>query len=186
MTKKASPKKASRRVSVSDRASEIIQRTWGDVPVLDATENLRVFILPEDTVGAVRKDPGCCVFARACQRTFGATKVLFFRSVAYVELPDDAGKKRVERFTMTPGMRKLVEAFDAGKSVIPEGGFLLKAPTYSRTFEHSRAKKTAQRERQKLLGKAERKGNAGSGRYEDAPLVVDLSVRSGTGAVHFS
>lgn len=184
MTKKASPKNASHR-RANDQAHEIIQRTWGDVPVLDATENLRVFILPEDATSAVRKDPGCCVFARACQRTFGATKVLFFRRVAYVELPDSAGKKRVERFFMDKGMRKLVEAFDSGKGVIPEGGFLLKAPSPGMTFEHSRVKKNARRERQKLLGKAEQKGNKGFGKYEDAPLVVDLAVRSGTGAVHF-
>jgi hypothetical protein len=117
------------RAKGKDRAAREIERLWGDLEVVDAKKDLRIFIRPEDVKKATRKDPGACVFAQACRRCFGATKVLIFRSVAYVELPDEGGARKVERFVLHPCMRDLVESFDRGKGVIPDRGFLLKAPS---------------------------------------------------------
>lgn len=145
--------------------------------------------MQSNTIGAKRKDPGHCVLARACQRTFGSTKVLFFKSVAYVELPDKKGNARVERFTMGPGMRKLVEDFDRGKGIVPKAGFILKAPSVIRQFETKRkyAREWAQEDaRLRKLGvKKTRLGKQGIGQYKHKPMAVDLTVRNGVGQAHF-
>jgi hypothetical protein len=175
------------RANMGDPTGVHIRRTWGDVPVVDAAKELRVFIAPEDLEGASPKDPAYCVFARACRRTFHATKVLFFRSVAYVELPDQQGRRRVERFIMGDSMRGLIESFDRGEGVIPEGGFVLKVPRPSRTLEvASRARagrKAAARRRLEGRREATEVGKDG---HREGPVLVDLSVRSGTGAVRFA
>lgn len=175
-----------KRTDTKDKGAQEITRLWGDLPVMDAEHDLRVFITPDDVEGAIEKNPSECVFARACKRLYHATKVMFFRSVAYVEVPDENGKRRVERFHLSDGMRKLIEDFDRGLSVIPEAGFLLKAPSASHRIEavteSSRKKREKAKERQKIIGERVR----GKGKYESEPLVLDLSVRSGSGAVHFT
>ncbi|CEF48270.1 unnamed protein product [uncultured bacterium] len=181
------------RKTKNDIAGVEIRRIWGDMPVLDATTNLRVFILPEDVQAASPKDPADCVFARACRRTFHATKVLFFRSVAYVELPDGNGVHRVERFIIGESMRGLIQAFDRGEKVIPEAGFVLKAPTPGETLnsELKRRRERASSERRRLEGRMTVDEPAagtgrGKGKYVDEPRLVDVDVRSGLGAVHFT
>jgi hypothetical protein len=188
MSNKVNPSKT--RQMMTDPAGLEIQRLWGNVPVYDATKELRVFIRPDDLATAVRKDPGACVFAQACKRLFSTTKVLFYKTVAYIELPGEDGEKRVERFSMAPGMRALVESFDRGEGIIPEAGFVLKPPKRSEKLEYERNKSATSREsakRRKLLGTMRpRNGNQGKGRYELPSIAVDLSVRSGIGAVHFT
>ena len=172
------------RSKIKDIGSIAIKRLWGDAEVIDAKVDLRVMIIPEDVKKATRTDPGCCVFAQACMRSFGATKVLFFRRVAYVELPDKLGTLHVERFHLPGDMRNLIAAFDRGEETIPKAGFLLKAPTESQTFEGVRRNNNTKRiKRKMLLGSAE--SNQGRGKYVDKPIVIDLTVRSGIGAVHF-
>ena len=167
-----------------------IKRVWGDVEVVDAPKDLRVFIQPQDVKKATKKDPGCCVFAQACKRQFDATKVLFWRSVAYVELPGPGGKRRVERFILSSDMRDLIENFDKGNEVATLAGFELKAPGPSRTFEGNAARhrKYAEMKRKALIKgvrKGEKRGNQGDGRYSKPSIVVDLEVRHGTGRVQF-
>ena len=79
---------------------------------------------------AVRKDPRRCVIAQACRRLFGATTVLIFRSIAYVDLPDENGKHTVNRVTVDPTCRRRLEGWD--KTGTPfTGGCLLRAPRKS-------------------------------------------------------
>ncbi len=166
----------------ADKALVEIQRLWGDAPVVDATKDLRVFILPDDAEGAVRRDPGCCVFARACQRSFGSTKVLFFRSVAYVELPDDEGNVRVERFNMTPKMRSLVEAFDRGEGIVPRAGFLLKRPSKAKRLDVERDRNRERMQRQRTMGTPNKSGiGKGKGKYRGQAVAADMTVRNGSG-----
>lgn len=178
------------RPKVNDKAGEEIRRLWGDVEVKDAHDDLRVFINETDLATAVQKDPAECVFAQACKRVFGSTKVLFFRSVAYVELRAEDGTPRVERFIMPDNMRELVEAFDKGEGVIPQAGFVLRAPPKGRTLEHCRKKsqKSIQNlRRRKLEGEMIGTGiGRGKGKYRDEPLAIDLSVRCGSGSVQFT
>lgn len=167
-----------------------IKRHWGDIEVVDAAKDLRVFIQPEDVSSATAKDPGCCVFAQACKRQFAATKVLFWRSVAYVELPGPDGKRRVERFSLSPQMRDLIENFDKGNPVATVAGFELKKPIPSETFEGKSRRNKAQSERRKralLKGTrtASKRGIQGEGKYSKPAIVIDLKVRNGKGQVHF-
>lgn len=188
--------------TTTDKAAREINRLWGDVPVVDATNDLRVFMCEDDIKGAMQKDPAHCVFARACQRSFGSSKVLFFRSVAYVELPKEDGSIRVERFQMGDSMRSMIEAFDRGEKIIPQAGFLLKAPRPSDRLDAvaAHSKSCRKRKKARLLGekvedsdesaeriqKEEEGIGRGKGRYRDKPLVIDLAVRNGTGSVHFT
>jgi hypothetical protein len=176
--------------SRSMRSYEEIKRIWGDVEVVDAKNDLRVFIQQEDVNSATQKDPGCCVFAQACKRQFSATKVLFWKSVAYVELPGKDGRPRVERFFLSSGMRDLIDNFDKGKPIASIAGFELKKPSLSRTFEGARRcfKKADTKKREALLSGIKlvsRKGEQGIGAYSKPARVIDLEVRNGSGRVHF-
>ncbi len=182
------------RGNMDDPAGQEIKRIWGDMEVVDSEKELRVFIAPEDVAKATRKDPAYCVFAQACRRQFHATKVLFYRSVAYIDLPFE-GRRRVERFLMPDKMRDLVESFDRGETKIPQDGFVLKAPTPSNTLNNTAKKSSEDRLRAKrrmLEGQSAevRKKSPGlgqgKGKFRDKPLVMDLAVRSGIGAVHFT
>jgi hypothetical protein len=168
-----------------DKVRDEIVRLWGDLPVVDSTADLRIIITPEDVRRATRKDPSCCVFAQAAKRQLGSTKVLFYRNVAYVDMPDEQGHRRVERYVMPKSMRGLVEAFDRGQVNIPPGGFLLKAPSPSQTLSGHLVYQRRHQHRRKLAGQRLlplRQQHAACERS----VTVDLSVRSGTGYVHFS
>ena len=181
----ARKKKASLRPN--NKTNDEIKRHLGDLEVVEAPKDLRVFIQPEDVKTATAKDPGCCVFAQACKRQFAATKVVFWRAVAYVDLPGPDGKRRVERFLLSPEMRDLIENFDKGNKVAESAGFELKAPSPGRTLagqsEYKKRKKKA------ALIKGTRtslkRGMQGRGAYSKPAIVVDLEVRNGSGMVHF-
>lgn len=202
--------KKSERKSTTDKAAVAIRRLWGDLPVVDAERDLRVIMGPDDVKSAVPKDPMNCVFARACRRLYRSSKVLFLRSTAYVDLPQQDGTRRVERFELPRGMRDLIDDFDRGKGVIPEGGFLLLAPTPGRRMDRRRLLQKRERDRRAaaglsraedrrkerdreqergrraaLLGTTEGIGR-GKGKYRDELLAIDGTVRNGTGLVHFN
>jgi hypothetical protein len=186
----ATKTKARKSSSNKHKSFEHIKHYWGDVEVVDAKKDLRVFIQPEDVRSATAKDPGCCVFAQACKRQFAATKVLFWRSVAYVELPGPDGKRRVERFSLSPDMRELIENFDRGNRVAEVAGFELKKPRPSESFEGKaeRMKRYSTERKEALLSGASvrpKKGKQGEGAYSKPAVVVDLEVRNGSGRVHF-
>lgn len=172
-----------------DKAAAEIKRLWGDMEVIDAKQDLRVFVKPCDIAGAKEKDPSGCVLARSCKRLFDSSKILIFRTVAYVDLPGKDGVRHVERFIIDYGMRDLIVNFDTGKPLLPEGGFLLKKPRPCQTFESVKAARMENRRkaREQLVGEVvPRTDNMGRGRYRDEHIEIDMEVRSGTGAVHFS
>lgn len=162
-----------------------IEREWGNIPVRDAERELRVFILPEDISCATKQDPAYCVFAQACRRTFKCDKVMFYRTIAYLELPNPQGKKHIERFNMPRNMRRLVESFDQGNPIIPEAGFLLLPPSPSTRLEAQR--ESDKRSREKERDKRQVLGTSRSGGHgENAPLsMANPFIRSGKGQVKF-
>jgi hypothetical protein len=189
--------KKSATMSRKSKSLEEIKRHWGDLEVIDARKDLRVFIQPEDVRSATVKDPGCCVFAQACKRQFAASKVLFWRRVAYVELPGPDGKRRVERFILSREMRDLIENFDRGNPVADVAGFELKKPPPAETLAGKICKNRVWKEKRRkalLKGTAlgsrrstpgAKKGSQGDGKYSKPALVVDLEVRDGKGRVQF-
>jgi hypothetical protein len=168
-------------------AHESFKRIWGDAPVVDATQDLRVIVLPCDVQGATPKDPGGCVFARACQRSFAAQKVLFLRRIAYVELPQDDGSTRVERFGLTDPVMKLISDFDIGNPIVPKGGFVLKAPNHSLTLDVQRERRYRNyRKLKEALLVGATFGVKPKGKQAKTRAVhLNAEVRHGTGMVHF-
>jgi hypothetical protein len=183
------PRKKITSSSNNQKSFTEIRRVWGEIEVVDSDKDLRVFIRPEDVSSATPKDPGCCVFAQACKRQFAATKVLFWRSVAYVELPGPDGTPRVERFSLSPQMRNLIENFDKGNPIPNVAGFELKKPIKSETLSHKSKKQQEFQQKRKaalLKGSYVKKGKQGEGANHNAPAVlVDLRVRLGSGRVSF-
>lgn len=160
-------------------------RMWGGAKVSEAKKPLRIFLLPKDVEGAVQGDPANCAFARAARRSCGSKRAIFLRGTAYVELMQDDGTVRVERFMMPKTLRAMIEQFDKTGEA-PPGGFVLEPPKPSDTLEIQRARQKAYVSRQSLI-----KGSSRKGSYAE-PLEIRVNgvrqkdgVRYGTGMVHF-
>lgn len=169
------------RLTVKEPRAMAVRRTLGNLPVVDAADSLRIFVSPADIASAKRKDTAQCVLANACKRAFGSSKVLFFRTRAYVELPDKKGKRRIERFAASRDVRKLIETFDRGGKVKADSGFVLSAITPGRSFESR--KKSRDASRANVIRGSKRSGEKMSA-YKHKPFYMDLAVRDGRGGVH--
>ena len=86
------------RKSSSDRTGVLLKRYFGPLECVDAKKDIRVFVSRIDFKGARRKDETNCVLARACKRAFGCTKVMVLRGRAYLDLPQEDGSRKLERF----------------------------------------------------------------------------------------
>lgn len=161
---------------MSARPSKVqheMKRLWGDFPVVDASSELRVFPNAKDIHDGRPKDPTNCAFSQACKRLYGSSKVMFLRNVAYVDLPQADGSRRVERFMLTQPMRRLIEEFDQ-TGVASPGGYVLRPPTPSFTFEGRKEYNDRRQGR-------ERVEHGPYGKRTD-PLTL-AGVRNGAGAV---
>lgn len=184
---------AKQKVAANRDRDEAIARMWGGLPVVDAKAELYVVVAEEDSAAAVQGDPTECAFAQACRRMYQSQAVMFYTTVAYVDLPDEKGKRKVFRFCMPAGARRLIERFDRTGEA-PPGGFRLIAPKPSITFEGKARKNQVQRKRRRealLQGiKLPTRPKAGT---RTEPLTINggkdgtlEGVRNGTGMVHFT
>jgi hypothetical protein len=198
------------RASDIDRVEVVreLQRLWGDCIVRDAKVAFKLFVRQEDIDSATRKQPGGCVFARCFNRTCGTGKILFLKTIAYLEMPDENGHTVVERYMMPSSMRKMIEDFDrnGGSNLKAGTGFTLLPPTKANRLDKSRQAKrkwrrenpeaherhkAAHREKQRARRQAKLKGQRKSvvspGSMGE-PIHMDTSgmeVRNGKGMVHF-
>jgi hypothetical protein len=124
---------------------------FGDLPIVEAKEPLRLQPIRADVEGAIMKDPCACVFARCAQRQFGATRMVFWKSIAYVDLVGKDGIRRIERFLVTPTMMRLIERFDRGEPIEEGRAFILNPPSAHST-RHA-AKMYTRKRRKTELGK---------------------------------
>lgn len=168
--------------------TDTIKRIWGDLEVVDATDILRLSVMTNDIVTGQRKVPGCCGMANAAKRSFGSTKVLFYRSVAYIEMADEDGNRRVERYTLSTGAKNFIAAFDKGEEVTT-GTYTFTPPRPSeRLFSTSKkARNKINREKREAAILA---GTHVPSRYKPkqktAPVEADsVLVRNGKGKVSF-
>lgn len=115
----------------------VVGRFFRGLPVVDATESLRIVVNKSDIARARRLDPNNCVFAQACRRLYDSHAVLVLRKTAYVELPDDSGRRVVNRFIISENTSEKIVTFDKTGEA-PEGGFLFNAPTASKTMDAER------------------------------------------------
>jgi hypothetical protein len=124
----------------STASRKVLLAQFGDLPVVEAKDPLRLQPMRCDVENAIPKDPGCCIFARAAQRQFGATRVFFWRWIAYVDLVGKDGIRRVERFIVNPKMRDLIESFDRGEPIEEGRAFILSPPSRMETRAYHRRK----------------------------------------------
>lgn len=167
----------------SDRQNAVLNRTFGDLEVRDADDDLRVQITAGDVKKGKRKDPTRCALAQACAREYGSTAAVFFKTCAYVDVVDEDGVRRVERFVLSSEARKLVEEFDRGQQVLSGGRLMvLKAPSPGRSLDHqlrqSRAHRRAVRKGEYTPKLVSREGSS-TRHAETEPR--DVEVRSGKG-----
>jgi hypothetical protein len=122
------------------RSSEqsAVLRLWGDIPIVEAKHDVRIVLAPEDGASAIRGDGKNCILAQACKRSFHSSKVVFFRRVAYLELPDEKGRPRVERFCISSEAHNIIRQFDLTGIVPLRASFNLKAPNKTMTLEAHR------------------------------------------------
>lgn len=189
-----------------------LERLWGDCKVRDSTTAFKLFVNQTDIDSATQKDPGACVYARCARRTIGTGKILFFRTVAYLEVPDENGGTIVERYQMPTAMMRVIANFDKyGKKYLkPNTGFTLMPPKKSMKLDSKRKSSESQRsnrtpeqrerirEKQKLCRakKADIVGEArevspapklgpNEGSTIHNPNLSGIEVRNGVGMVHF-
>lgn len=128
------PKKGTKnRINHGGRPVEV-GRFFRGLPVVEATEPLRIVVNKSDIKSGKRLDPNNCVFAQACKRLFNSHAVLFLRRTAYVELPDSKGIRQVHRFMISKETADKIHHFDKTGEA-DEGGFILNPPPISRTIE---------------------------------------------------
>ena len=118
-----------------------------EFPVIDATEGLDIYVSPQDTREATRKDAGCCALAKAFQRSFGAISMKVMSSRCEILMPSSDGSiKEWSRFTFSPRTKRFIKDFDAGVPVQP-GRYKMQAPRPSERLNSAtkaaRARKAA-------------------------------------------
>lgn len=158
-----------------------VERYFGDLPVVDAKAPLRIFPNKRDISKAKPKNPAHCVFAESCRRMYGATKIMFLRTTAFIDLPDRNGKRKVNRFVLQKDVRQQIAKFDRTRKADP-GGYELSPPSPGMTLD---AKLSYTRRRmakiRKGLHKVVPRGNSRNTR----PLTGTLQVRDGRGDAQF-
>lgn len=126
-----------------------------------AENGLTVVEAKKDTVvtvkkcdaSAKRKQPEHCAFAQACRREFGAKRVIFLRSIAYIQSGD-----KLTRYILPSSVQKEIMAFDRGGRIVP-GEYILKAPKRGMTLRAQRRYTKVKR------GKAKRQRSFGARHY---------------------
>lgn len=124
------------------REANDLRETFGDLPLIEARDSMIVYVSKQDIATAVRGDPRNCVFARSCQRAFGSRAVLFYPTVAYVDMLDEEGERVVMRFRVNGKTREQVERFDREEDVL-EATFKLQPISKTQTLTYKSKKRKA-------------------------------------------
>lgn len=161
---------------------EILRRYYGELTVTDAAHELRLIPNDDDCSNAKVDDPSGCVFAKACHRLYNSTFVLFFGHVAYVDLPDKCGKRRIERFHIPAETARAIRSFDETGELNP-GGYILLPPMKSQRLDY-RPPEDKVRHRA-LKGSAETKKADSASGPKATRQRKDMLVRDGRGMVQF-
>lgn len=153
-----------------------IKVEFGGLEVVDAKEPLRIQPMECDVQGATVKDPTNCVFARAARRQYGALKVLFWKSTAYVDLVSEDGVRRVHRYLVSRPMYELLAAFDRGEPIEQGRAFILRAPSPGERLLNLRARSKERNKTEK--GKLSIKANVVRKALTRAKCAVECAEHS--------
>jgi hypothetical protein len=130
------------------RQATEVRKLMGDLPIVEAKEDFIVYVTTSDQEKGVPGDPNNCMFSLACKRAFGSRGVLFFPTVAYVDMidPDDQNRRIIMRFRLPTETRTRLEQFDketqGARAGFHEATFRLRKVTKSYRLG---ARKTRQR-----------------------------------------
>lgn len=168
-------------------ARVVRRETFDGLPIVDADADFSLIVRTRDLKAAKgnEKDAANCILAKACANQVGATTVAFFRSVAYLDLPDDNGNRRVVRYLLDESAAAIVSAFDKGETVKGEVMVTLKAPSESMTLDaiRERSRSRNERKRKSVVNGEIIEPVVSQRRLHKSPSVKDMDVRSGTGLV---
>lgn len=169
-------------------AGEVRRETFNGLPIVDAEADFTLVVRTDDITAAKgnEKDASNCILAKACARQVGASIVAFFRTVAYLELPDSEGNRRVVRYMLDNDAAAIVAAFDRRKSVRGEVMVTLKAPRESERLDTIResTRKSKEKKRKAVLSGEIVETNKKQARFHKKPSVSDMDIRNGSGLVH--
>ena len=153
-----------------------LTRLCDGIPIIEAKEPLSIEVLAVDKIGADRKNPMKCVFAKACNRLFDGI-ASFYKHVAYVELPDKTGKRKsyVNRFRLKAEATRHIIEYDLTGRFKPGITIELLPPPATNALEYLRQQKHLDKRGPNMKKYAKRK-----------PMRFDTSVRNGTGSLNMS
>lgn len=153
------------------RPSKYKARTFRGMPVVEAKASIHVQPNAKDISGATPESPDNCAYARCLRRTFDASSVFVFKTVAYVQTLNTQGQPILERFIVRKYAREYIVKFDHGEKVEP-GGFVFHAPSRGLTLAWK-------------LKKDQRYGRSPHREKGKKPELREFSLRRGTGRCHF-
>jgi hypothetical protein len=173
---------------VFGRQADEVRSIFGALEIVEAKTDFVVYVTAEEHETGVRGDPNRCMFSNACKRAFGSKGVLFYPTIAYVDMvdPRDSSRRIVMRFQLPPETRKQLEDFDAGIGDFQEASFILKAVRPSERLA-AKAKRSRQRKRAQQLSPAERtaaKSEAATKGHQTRRTKALMGIRSGSGQIH--
>jgi len=118
---------------ISDRTRTAIKSDGTRIPVVDSRYTMLIVPDPEDIKNGIKGDPANCMYCLACRRQFHSELAWVARGVAYIELPAQGGKTRLERFILTDPAKLNVKNFDEGED-IPHHAVIFAAPSKNLTL----------------------------------------------------
>ena len=147
------------------RQSTEVRSIFGDLEIVESKTDFVVYVTADEHQKGVRGDPNNCMFSQACKRALGSHGVLFYPTVAYVDMIDPRPGRSgriVMRFGLPAYTRKALEDFDAEVGGFKEASFLLKAIRPSERLaakaKRSRARRLTPAERDAARSAAVRRG----------------------------
>lgn len=123
----------------SNEVRGYIYKVFGEnIEIVESTYPLLVQPTKVDVVGATPKDPNNCVFNRAIKRMYGSQVAIFWKKVAYIDLPGTDGVRRVNRFVVSKGATQQLGDFDRGKPFKEGMAIMLDTPPKAQTLKANR------------------------------------------------
>ena len=137
------PKKPAGKESPRGARSDLVsylQSVFGDdlPPIVDARVPLRLQPIPADAIDAKPRSPNACLLARTAARMYFSKGVAFFKGLAYIDLADEHGDRRLERFIASAATRAAISDFDGGKPISFGFAIVLYPPSRPHTLAHKR------------------------------------------------
>jgi hypothetical protein len=166
-----------------------VRKILGDYPVRDATADMIVYVNLNDQEHGVPGDPHNCMFSLACKRAFGSQGVLFYPTVAYVDMldPNDQGQRIVLRFRLPKATRERLEHFEWDRNHAVEATFLLTAvPKHDRLDQRRKGNKQRYNEIKSGKRTVDPKRSARARQSHRTVVTTKrlLGIRSGEGLQH--